>query len=198
MHLNGNESDLEIEPEATDGFADTELEFEESSAKDKIKELRNKLKESDADKARALEDLQRAKADFLNIRRRLEDDLSRDRERQINTFVEKLMPMADSFSMAMNDKAAWQAIDKNWRIGVESIYSQLQSLLREYAVNAIDEVNVPFDPQRHEAISTLTVSDIHQDHQVVEVIQNGYEREVGGKKELIRPARVIVGEYISN
>ena len=198
MYLNGNEPELEIEPESTDEFDDTELEAEERSVNDKIKELRNKLKESEAQKAQAMEDLQRAKADFLNTRRRLEDDLGRDRERQINIFVEKLLPMADSFFMAMSDKAMWQSIDKNWRIGVESIHSQLQSLLREYSVSVIDEISVPFDPERHEAISTVPVTETDQDHLVMEVIQSGYEREVNGKKELIRPARVIVGEYISN
>ena len=198
MYLNGNEPELEIEPESTDEFDDTELEAEERSVNDRIKELRNKLKESEAQKAQAMEDLQRAKADFLNTRRRLEDDLGRDRERQINIFVEKLLPMADSFFMAMSDKAMWQSIDKNWRIGVESIHSQLQSLLREYSVSVIDEISVPFDPERHEAISTVPVTETDQDHLVMEVIQSGYEREVNGKKELIRPARVIVGEYISN
>lgn len=186
--------DIEFEP-VDDTQTDSELIDGEATVQDKIKALREKVKASEQEKLKALEDLQRAKADFLNIRKRLEEQLERDKERQTNNFIESLTPLCDSFAMAMSNKDAWEAVDKNWRVGVESIYSQLQSLLREYKVDTINTTGVPFDPMYHEAVATTPVESEALHHTVVEVIQPGYERNSNGTKELIRPARVKVGEF---
>ncbi len=198
MNANYDDAEIELESEADDQFEDIELETDEATTKDKLNELRKKLKESEAKRAETLEDLQRAKAEFLNVRKRLEEETYRDRDRQVNNFIEKLTPLADSFSMAMSDKTAWEAIDKNWRVGIESIYGQLQSLLKDYAVLTINETGVVFDPNRHEAVATIPVENKEQDHKVISIIQTGYERVVNGKAELIRPARVTVGEHSGN
>jgi molecular chaperone GrpE len=195
MQETKDELDIELENETDIITEDTELEDDEASHTDKIKDLRQKLKICEGEKTNTLEDLQRAKADFLNTRKRLEEEMYKDRDRQINNFIEKLTPLADSFTLAMSNKVAWEAIDKNWRMGVEGIYSQLQSLLRDYSVTTINEVNVMFDPQRHEAVTTVEVDNQEADHKVISVIQPGYERQSNGKTELIRPALVTVGEY---
>jgi len=198
MNENQDESEIEVESELDNDFEDEEFEVNEEALKDKVSRLRKKLKECEGEKSKHLEDLQRARAEFLNSRKRLEEETYRDRDRQINNFVEKLTPLADSFSMAMSDKTAWEAIDKNWRIGVESIYGQLQSLLKDYGVRSIDETGVDFDPNKHEAVATIPVEDATKDHKVISVVQTGYERDINGKSELIRPARVTVGEFIKN
>jgi molecular chaperone GrpE len=52
-------------------------------------------------------------------------------------------------------------------------------------VNAVD---VPFDPQLHEAITTVPTDDEAQDHTVAAVFQVGYRFN----GTLLRPARVQV------
>lgn len=198
MNENNDEAEIEIEAEEDNQFEDSELETDEATLKDKINQLRKKLKDCESEKIKQLDDLQRTKAEFLNSRRRLEEDFVRSREKVINSFIEKLTPLADSFAMAMSDKTAWEAIDKNWRTGVESINSQLQGLLKDYSVSQIDETGVVFDPNKHEAVATMPVDSEAMDQQIINVVQVGYQRDINGKQELIRPARVTVGEYISN
>ena len=54
----------------------------------------------------------------------------------------------------------------------------------------IEPLGEPFDPHRHEAVSTLPATEAEQDGRVVGVIQPGY---VAGE-EVLRPARVAVAK----
>lgn len=185
--------DVELDVEAN--VEERELEDIEENSEAKIKKLRKQLQESEKEKLQYLEDLQRAKAEFLNAKKRLEDERIADKERAVTKQIEKLLPMCDSFQMAMANKEAWDAIDTTWRRGVESIYTQLQSILTSYGVVEVNPIGMEFNPKEHEAMTSVSVTDKEQNNKINSVIQNGFIRTVGEKSELIRPARVIVGEY---
>ena len=193
-HEDDDQDDIEITDDITD-TNDPDLESIEMTEKDVIKILRTKLKACDAEKRDLLEETQRTKAEFFNARKRLEEEKNRDRERAVIKHVERLLPLCDSFQMAMSDKESWEKADDNWRKGIEGIYSQLQSLLTMYAVTTIDPVGEKFNPRRHEALSTVPVTDEKDNDSIMQVIQTGYEMiKADGEVELIRPARVIIGE----
>jgi molecular chaperone GrpE len=97
----------------------------------------------------------------------------------------------------MLDKETWSKADEKWRKGVEGILSQLNSVLSGYKVTSFDPTGTQFDHNRHEALVQVPVTDEAQNNQVISVIQLGYEIDVDGSRELIRPARVTVGEYTS-
>lgn len=175
--------------------SDTEIVDDEATAAQKLKVLRTKLQEA-TDKNRELgEEVQRTKADFLNARKRLAEEQFRSRERDTVKHIEKLLPLADSFYLAQLDRAAWEKADEKWRKGIEGISNQLTSILRGYGVSAVDPTGHLFDPLKHEAMSTVTVPTEAQHNQVITVMQQGYIRVSGDTEEIIRPARVTVGEY---
>jgi molecular chaperone GrpE len=186
--------DLEVTNEDTD-TTDTELVDEEATAEQKLKALRNKLAATQDELRDLREAGQREKADFLNARKRLEDERLLDRKRALVGHIERLLPLADSFYLARYDKAAWEAGDEKWRKGVEGIHQQLLGILRGYGVEAFDAVGATFDPIRHEAMSSVTVGDKSEHDKVVSVLQQGYELFDGEERVVIRPARVTVGEY---
>ncbi len=190
-----NEIHDDLETVADDHFEDTELEELEENSKETITRLKAKLKQSEKEKMEYLENLQRAKAEFLNARKRLEDEKMSDRERAVTGHIEKLLPLCDSFFMAMSDKAAWEGIDATWRKGIESIQNQLQSLLKSYGVEEVHPEGQTFDPTIHEALTNVPVTDEKKNDTVITVIQNGYTRNVHGSTQVIRPARVTVGEF---
>ena len=176
-----NEPELEELEEKQSGFNNT---------------LRDKLKVCEAEKRDILEETQRAKADFLNARRRLEEERKRDHERSIIKHVEELIPLCDSFQVAMQNKEVWEKADANWRKGIEGIYSQLQNILVNYKVTILNPQNAAFNPHQHEALQTTPTTDKSAHDTVVAVIQMGYElAKADGTVELIRPARVVIGEY---
>ena len=180
--------DPEIVPEAD--AEGQEPEVAELTAGQKLKSLRDKLKNCEAEKRQHLEDLQRAKADFLNHRKRLEEDKERDRQRITEGHLRDLLPLCDSFQMAMKDTEAWNAVPDSWRLGVEAIYGQLKSLLKANQVELIDPLGQPFDPEKHEAVSSRPPGpeEEAEPDTVLEVVQPGYL----ARGEVIRPAKVII------
>ena len=186
-----------IEFEDTVSSDDIDLEDAEMQAGDKIKKLRDKLKQCEADKLTNLEELQRAKADFLNARKRIKEDRIKDKKRTSVHFIEELLPLCDSFHMAMSNTEAWNNIDEVWRKGVESIFNQLQAVLQSHQVKTIDPTGEQFDPNLHDAMGNVPVDNEAQHHKVVSVVQPGYMMGDHGTTHIIRPARVMVGEFTS-
>ncbi len=185
--------DLEtVEDETID---DAELEDIEEHSAQNIKKIKAQLKSCEAEKMEHLENLQRAKAEFLNAKRRLDEERKSDKEKAVVNQIEKLLPLCDSFQMAMSNKEAWEAIDPTWRKGIDSIYNQLQSILASYGVHEVVPVGEVFNPNLHDAMTNVSVTDKEDNHKIISVIQNGFVRKVGDTEQLIRPARVTVGEY---
>ncbi len=189
------QDDLEFTNEDTDTDSNPELDESEATAEQKLKALRKKLTEATEKNRELGEEMQRAKADFLNARRRLEEERLLDRKRTLVSHAEKILPLADSFYLAMLDKAAWEKGDEKWRKGVEGIHQQLLGILRGYGIEAVDPTGTTFDPTKHEALTMIPVTDETLNHQVLTVMQLGYEMKDGEGTIVIRPARVTVGEY---
>jgi molecular chaperone GrpE len=187
-----DEVDIEVTNEAADS-QDIELEEIEHQAGKQLKQLRLKLKRAEEEKMQALEDLQRAKAEFLNARKRLEDEKVKDRTRATLKHAEQLLPLCDSFEMAMSNQATWEKADAAWRKGVEAIHQQLQKLLHSYGVTRIDALGKTFDPHTMEALDTTTVDDKKDVDVVMGVLQTGYQITLHDTTEIIRPARVVTG-----
>ncbi len=196
-HENNHEdSDIEITNESLDINEDVELVDSEEHQADTIKSLRTKLKVAEEAKRKAQEDLQRSKADFLNARRRLDEERKRDRERSVISHVEELIPLCDSFEMAMSNKETWEKTDAVWRKGIEGIFAQLQGLLSGYQVETLSPVGQSFNPHEHEALLTAPTDDEAKNDTVITVIQKGYRlKKSDGTHEIVRPARVVIGHF---
>ncbi len=180
--------DIEMTGEDSIDEIQTE-EIEEKSAA-KVSELKKKLKESEEARRALMEDLQRAKADFLNARKRLEEEKNTDRERARVKHIEELLPLVDSFEAALKDEVLNGAAE-NLQKGIFGIYSQLQNLFRGYNVSEVEALGETFNPAFHEAVAEVPVGDKASDHKVIAVVQKGYRMN----DALIRPARVTVGIY---
>ena len=188
------EDDIEITNEVTDSLEELEPTEVEEEVTDKVKKIQKRVKEIEAEKHAAVEELHRTKADYLNAKKHLEQQAASDKKRQLHRFIEDLLPLCDSFTVAMKNKEVWDNVDENWRKGVEGIYSQLQSVLQKHNVTADVPEGEDFDPNRHEALSETSVSDKAQHNTVVDVIQAGYY-VTDDNKTVIRPARVVIGNY---
>lgn len=192
-HENNKEELTEITDEDTEIAAEEpELEDIEYAEENKLKKLKDKLKQAEEDKRAALEELAVARADFLNARKRLEEDTQRMIDRKSARHMEALLPLADSFHMAMSNKEVWEKADENWRKGIEGINAQLLQILKDNGVEPIDPTGEKFDPNLHEAIGTEEVEEDQVDT-VVTVMQMGYQITQNGQTTALRPARVTTG-----
>jgi len=163
----------------------------EENAGDAIKKLREKIKKIEAEKMEYLTGWQRVKAEMVNARKRDEEERREFTKYANENLIEELLPVLESFDMAMGNKEAWEKADKNWRIGVEYIYSQLRKALENNGLVEINPLNEKFDHAKHEAVSYEPVNDPKLDHVIIGVIQKGYS--LNGK--VLKVPKVKVGEF---
>jgi molecular chaperone GrpE len=154
----------------------------------KMKELRDKIKELTKEKQEYLDGWQRARADYSNLVKAQDDDKKRLRGIIEEGMLEEFLPVVDSFSMAFNNKEAWEAVEPTWRTGVEYIYQQLMTTLENHGLHAFGTAGEAFDPNLHQAVSEVPTTDETQDHTVAKVLQQGFR--LGDS--VLRPARVSV------
>lgn len=192
-----HEENEDIIETISDEFTTEDISPEDTEARteDKLKQLRQKLAKSEEETKALREELARNKADFLNARKRLEEEREQDKARTIIRHTEKLLPLYDSFYLAMLDKEAWGKADAMWRKGVEGIFNQLVGILSGYNVTAFHPDGETFDPARHEALTNISVEDKAMHNQILTTIQVGFLHKDGETEKVIRPARVTVGEY---
>jgi len=192
--MNTDENDVKNQADdviiESDDTLDDSVIAEENMA-ETIKKLRAKLKKSQADAQEYLTGWQRAKADFVNARKRDEEERKEFIKFSNERLIESLIPVLESFDLAMGNKEVWEKVDKNWRVGVEYIYSQLKKTLNESGLEEISPVGEKFDPARDEAAEYVPVTDEKQDHVILGVIQKGYSLN----KKQMRPPKVKVGEF---
>ncbi len=159
---------------------------------EKIKGLKEKLKDCQAEKQDYLTNWQIERADFLNYKKDEAARVQRAAAYMREEFTGELLPVLDSYDMAFANKEAWEKVDKNWRIGVEYIHQQLIKVLSDYGVTEISsKEGEAFDPKLHQSMEAIETSEKEKDHSIARHIQKGYKTV----DRIIRPARVAVFEY---
>ncbi|SNC73344.1 molecular chaperone GrpE [Kytococcus aerolatus] len=135
--------------------------------------------------AERLADLQRAQADLVNYRNRMERLRAQDKDNTIAGVVEALIPVLDDIHMAR------QAGDLEGG-PFAAIATKLEGVLERYGVESIGEVGETFDPNHHEAL-LHTEGDLPEgatETTVVQVLQPGFRVN----KRIVRAARVAVAD----
>jgi molecular chaperone GrpE len=127
------------------------------------------------EKQEYLTNWQKDKADFINARKRDDED-KKDLIKFANErLIDDIIPVIQNFDMAMSNKEMWEKVDANWRTGVEYIYSHLVKTLTDNGLEEINPIGLPFDVYRDDAIEHITINDESKNNTVIEVIQKGYK-----------------------
>lgn len=167
------------------------IEEEADNPAETIKKLREKLKTCEADKSEYLAGWQRSKADSINARKEEEE-----RRKDIVKFSEKnllleMIGLADSFDGLYANKEGWEKIDKNWRLGMEHLRSQLMNIMKSRGVETIESLGKLFDPKDSESLGEIEVDIKEKDGIVMEEMRRGYKMH----GTVIRPSLVKVGKF---
>lgn len=151
-----------------------------------VADMLAELEQTRQEAAEMLDSLQRARAEMINFRRRMEQEQERIRQRAAERLLLKLLPIADDFDRAI--RAMPEELQSNpWIEGVRLIERKLWSTIEGEGVSLMNSVGEPFDPSLHEAV-TIDDSGGSVDT-VVEEFQRGYL--LNGN--VLRPAMVKVG-----
>ena len=132
----------------------------------------------------------RLAAEYDNFRKRALKERTEAWEKAQADLVLRLVDALDDLArFAHVDPAQTDA--KTIHDGVDLVERKLWKELEAAGVTRVDQSGVPFDPNRHEAVTTAPADHAAKDHMVGTVLQPGYQM----RGTLIRPARVVVLQW---
>jgi molecular chaperone GrpE len=170
-------------PENRDDVAVSE---EEEAAASELEADLAKLAQLESERDEYLDTLRRVQAEFENYRKRVIKEQTALVDRATEGLVEKLLPVLDSFELALKNVDAADSDEiENVRKGVELVYAELFDVLEKAGLSRIEAEGKPFDPNEHEAVMQ---EDGDGEPVVDDVLRTGYTL----KGRVLRPAMVKV------
>jgi len=132
-----------------------------------------------------VERLKRVMAEFENYKKRN----TKEREQLYNSIladiIASFLPVLDNLEKA----ASMKTEDENMRQGIELVVKQILDIFSKFGVEKIETVGKPFDPEVHEAVSSV-VDETLGEKIVKDEFRTGYK--IGLK--VIRHAMVVVAK----
>lgn len=145
------------------------VETEQDSTKQELEEMTDRYK--------------RLMAEFDNFKKRS----SKERETLYNSLISdiitSILPVVDNLEKAVSTKTE----DESYKQGVEMVYKQLIDTLSNLGVEQIPTVGETFNPEYHEAVSSVE-DDTLGEKEIKEEFRKGYK--IGDK--VIRHSMVVV------
>ena len=162
-------------------MAEEKLE-ENKNEKEEVKES-NELVKTKQELEETTDRLKRIMAEFENYKKRS----SKEREMLYNSLladiVSSFLPVIDNLEKAAEAKTD----DENYKQGLELVLKQFKDVLTKFGVEEIKTVGETFDPEVHEAVSSIQ-DETKGEKEIVQEFRKGYK--VGIK--VIRHAMVVV------
>ena len=151
-----------------------------------LEPLPDEYKKLLAEKEELMNTLVRRQADFENYRKRVEKERHQDRHRAVESLIENLLPVLDTFERALaapHDDAA----SADYQKGIELTHRQLVDALTKQGLKRIESVGKEFDPHFHHAIEKVETTEQPEGFVLTE-LQSGYLFH----DRVLRPAMVRV------
>lgn len=131
---------------------------------------------------------QRAQADLMNYRRRVEEERQELRRNANADIIVKFLAVVDDFERAIamlpDDESA-----AGWQEGLMLVKRNLDNLLESEGVSKIEAAGKDFDPWEHEAVHYMETQDA-DDGTIMQVFRDGYRLH----DKVLRASQVIVAK----
>ena len=131
------------------------------------------------------EKLQRALADYQNLERRTQVEISQRVFSKTNDLLLNFINIYEDFIRAENSLSK----DKINTDGIQAVIKNMENLLAENNIKPIDAIGEIFDPQIHEAVSMIEDNSL-DDGTITQEVSKGY---ISGKA-ILKPSKVIVSK----
>lgn len=149
-----------------------------------VESLKQQLDEEKQKAESYLANWQRAQADFVNYKRRTEQERGEATKFSNAMLILNLLPVVDDLERALNTVPT-NLVGLTWFDGLRLIYRKLISILESQGLQRIEAEGKDFDPNLHEAV----IHSEGEEGKVIQELQSGYKLH----DRVIRPAMVRVG-----
>lgn len=160
-----------------------------SAEQDIITKLETDLSQAQAQLAEQKDLMLRIKADAENTRRRAALDVEKAHKFALEKFAADLLSVADNLERALEFVDRENEQLAGFAEGVDLTLKGFLDVVAKYGVNQINPEGEPFNPEFHEAMTSVPTADVAP-NTVTFVMQKGYE--LNGR--LLRPAMVGVAK----
>ena len=154
----------------------------------KLKQLENEIEKIKKELKERDEKTLRVQAEFMNFKRRKEEETSYMLKYANEDILKSLLPIVDNFERAINldDNDLSDEVSK-FLSGFKMIYTDIIGIFNANEVKEIEADGVEFNPTIHQAV-LVEHDETKPANVVLEVLQKGYMY----KDKVIRPAMVKV------
>lgn len=122
-------------------------------------------------------------AEFDNYKKRSQKEKESLYSSVLSDVIEVMLPVVDNLENAL--KAETQ--DENYKQGIELVLKQFKDVLKSKGVEEIEAIGTTFDPELHEAVSSVQ-DESKESQEIVQEYRKGYK--FGNK--VIRHSMVVV------
>lgn len=143
----------------------------------------NDLESTQKELDETVDRLKRVMAEFENYKKRNTKEREMLYSNVLSDIIVAFLPVIDNLEKACMAETA----DENMKQGVELVVKQINDIFTRFGVETIETVGKPFDPEVHEAVSSVQ-DDSLGEKVVKEEFRKGYK--IGAK--VIRHAMVVV------
>jgi len=127
--------------------------------------------------------LKRIMAEFENYKKRSIKEKEMLYKSILSDIISSFLPVIDNLEKAAEAKTE----DENYKQGLELVLKQFRDVLTKFGVEEIKTVGETFDPEVHEAVSSVQ-DDTKGEKEIIQEFRKGYR--IGAK--VIRHSMVIV------
>ena len=163
----------------------TSAEAKDQEAAPSIEEAQKQLEEARSRAAGFLANWQRAEADFINYKKRAEQEKGDTAQRTLAALVLELLPVLDDLERGFLSLPP-ELSGLTWIEGIQLIYRKLRAILERQGLTEIKTRGQPFEPSLHEAVRYAD----GEGGIVLAELQKGYRLS----ERVLRPALVVVGK----
>jgi molecular chaperone GrpE len=160
-----------------------------------IRDSNSDLEKITVERDQYLDGWKRAKADYENLVREMNQKRSEYAEWATEQVLSDLLPALDQYDLAMQFAPSFETLPedqkrtfKNWMIGLEAVRSLWWESAKKLGLERV-RTEGAFDPCLHEAVAEEESDSVPSD-QLIRVTMNGYSL----KGKVIRPAKVVVSK----
>lgn len=156
-----------------------------------VQELEQQIADKNAQLQEYITKVHEAQREFEAMRARVRKDAARDAEQSRRSVFADLLEVIDNLDRAIAAASSGANIDPGFASllqGVEMVRQQFLHKLAGYGISRVEPLGEPFNPELHEAVTTVPVTDTYADGIVAGVALPGYV--ING--EVLRPATVAV------
>ncbi len=157
----------------------------EAEATEEVESLKKALAEEKEKAEKYLSNWQRAQADFVNYKRRIEQERAEVVNYANSAFILGILPIVDDLERALASVPD-ELAESTWVEGIRHIYRKLQGALESQGVSVIEAEGKDFDPNFHEAVMMVE----GEEGKVIGETLKGYKLH----NRVIRPSKVMVGK----